>query len=234
MKVGSKQIMQSNHSRLGEHLFIHHGCCNVGILRNGDRALLIDCGNGDVSETLRELGVAHIDQMIFTHHHRDSTSGVAMLATSATKIGAPASEHPWFEAVETFWNDPKHRWHLYNFHPHNLMLARPVSVHEVYQDGDSFHWAGGLITVLDTPGHTDGSVSYLVEVDGRRFAFCGDAIYDVGQLWELCSLQKGETTTDYHGFLGDHKRLLASLEKILADQSVLPKSIPSNTRKTLL
>jgi glyoxylase-like metal-dependent hydrolase (beta-lactamase superfamily II) len=208
--------MQSNHARLGEHLFIHHGSCNVGILRNGDRALLIDCGDGHVSETLRRLGVAYIDQIVFTHHHRDSASGIGALATNATKVGAPAGERTWFEAVETFWNDPQYRWHLYNLHPHNLMLAESVAVHETYQDGESFRWGGAQITVLETPGHTDGSVSYLVAVDGQRFAFCGDTIYDVGQIWELYSLQKGETTTDYHGFLGDRKRLLASLEKILA------------------
>ena len=45
--------------------------------------------------------------------------------------------------------------------------------------------------MLDTPGHTDGSLSYLVEVDGKRVVFCGDAIYDEGQVWDLYSLQKG-------------------------------------------
>jgi glyoxylase-like metal-dependent hydrolase (beta-lactamase superfamily II) len=96
------------------------------------------------------------------------------------------------------------------------MLAESISVHETYWHGDNFRWACAVITVLDTPGHTDGSVSYLVEVDGQRFAFCGDTVSNVGQVWDLYSLQKGETTTDYHGFLGDRKRLLASLETILA------------------
>jgi len=65
-------------------------------------------------------------------------------------------------------------------------------------------------------GHTDGSLSYLVEVDGRRVAFCGDAICDEGQIWELYSLQKGTTTTDYHGFLGARPQLVESLGRIKA------------------
>src|SRR4030095_15209416 len=39
-------------------------------------------------------------------------------------------------------------------------------------------------------GHTDGSVTYLVEVAGRRVAFTGDLIAAPGQIWEIYSLQK--------------------------------------------
>jgi len=106
--------MQTQFSQLSSSLFVHHGNCNVGILHAGARALLIDCGNGDVQVTLQTLGITQIDTILFTHHHRDSTSGVTMLAQSETRIGAPAAERPWFEAVETFWDDPQMRWHLYN------------------------------------------------------------------------------------------------------------------------
>src|SRR4051812_48127432 len=204
--------MQSDFSQLSPALFVHHGCCNVGILRDGYRALLIDCGNGDVQATLDALGIAQIDTILFTHHHRDSASGVTTLAEPTTHIGVPATERAWFEAVETFWNDPKLRWHLYNVHPHNLMLADSVKIDAGYGEGDHFRWGDAVITVFDTPGHTDGSVAYLIEVDNQRFVFCGDTIYAPGQLWSLYSLQKqDQTPNDYHGFLGDRNRLLQSL-----------------------
>lgn len=210
--------MPTYYTQLTPSLLVHHGCCNVGIVRDGERTLLIDCGNGDVQQTLAALGIPQIDAILFTHHHRDSTSGVTTLATPATRIGVPVQERPWFEQVERFWHDPQMRWHLYNVHPHNLMLAESVQVHEAYAEGDTIHWGDATIHVFDTPGHTDGSVSYLVTLAEGRFLFCGDTIYDAGQLWEAYSLQKGETTTDYHGFLGDRKRLLQSLEKLVTLQ----------------
>ncbi|MCX6049498.1 MAG: MBL fold metallo-hydrolase [Chloroflexi bacterium] len=182
-----------------------------------ERALLIDCGNGIVQATLTTLGITQIDMILFTHHHRDSASGVTMLATAETQLHVPAMERPWFDAVETFWNDPKTRWHLYNVHPHNVMLATSISVHAGVGEGDHWQWGAAEIWVFDTPGHTDGSVAYLIAVDGQRFVFCGDTIYAPGQLWELYSLQKqDQTSTDYHGFLGDRHRLLQSLDKLVA------------------
>ena len=40
--------MPNQYSQLGNQIFIHHGSINVGILRDGNRALLIDCGDGSV------------------------------------------------------------------------------------------------------------------------------------------------------------------------------------------
>lgn len=204
-------------TQLSEQIFVHHGCCNVGIVRAGNRALLIDAGNGDVQASLTALGITTIDQILFTHHHRDSASGVTRLATAQTQIGVPAAERAWFEQVERFWHDPQMRWHLYNIHPHNLMLAESVPVHAAYVEGDQIQWGGVTITVFSTPGHTDGSVSYLVDTGEERIVFCGDLIYAAGQLWELYSLQKGNArVTDYHGFLGDRQRVLQSLDRLVA------------------
>ncbi len=209
--------MSSNQfSRISEHLFVHHGAINVGILRDGHRALLIDFGAGSVQSALNELGITEVESVLFTHHHRDQASGVARLAKDSINIGVPAQERAWFAEVDTFWNDPQTRWHLYNIHPHSLMLAESIPVTHIYKEGDVIEWGDARISVLDTPGHTDGSVSYVVEVDGAQFAFCGDVIYDKGQIWELYSLQKGETTTDYHGFLGSRKQLRESLLKLRA------------------
>ena len=199
--------MSTQFSQLSDHIFIHHGSINVGILRDGNRALLIDCGNGSVRSTLNALGITTINAVLFTHHHRDQVSGIGIVASDDTRIGVPSQERAWFESVETFWNDPQMRWHLYSYHPHNLMLAESVPVTDTYADSDSIQWGNAKIRVIDTPGHTDGSVSYTVEVDGLCFAFCGDLIYDTGQIWELYSLQKGGETTDYHGFLGDRGRV---------------------------
>ena len=186
----------------------------MGILRDGDRALLIDFGGGSVQSTLDALQIVEVDSVLFTHHHRDQASGVGQFA-DGVKLGVPAQEREWFEEAEKFWNDPKTRWHLYNVHPHSLMLSESVRVTDAYKEGDVIEWGDARISVIDTPGHTDGSVSYVVEVDGRLFAFCGDVIYDKGQIWELYSLQKGnDVVSDYHGFLGSREQLKESLLKL--------------------
>jgi glyoxylase-like metal-dependent hydrolase (beta-lactamase superfamily II) len=206
-------------TQLSEHLAVYHGPINVGLIRDGATALLIDCGDGSVARRFSDLGIATVQRVIFTHHHRDQACGVYSLLDRGAKIGVPAAEREHFDAVEFFWNDPKTRWHVYKLHPHHLMLAEPVAVDAAYSPGDTLRFGPAAIGVISTPGHTDGSVSYLVEVDGRRVIFCGDAIYDEGQVWEIHSLQKGfrrgnREVRDYHGFLGARDELVESLGRI--------------------
>ncbi len=204
--------MKSGYSQLSHHLYVHHGHVNTGILRDGNRALLIDPSGISLQTTLTELGITNIEQILFTHHHRDNTSGFPI--SDNVRIGVPEAEKQWFTEVETFWNDPKYRWHLYNCHPHNLMRANAMPVTDTYTEGSQIEWGPAIIRVLETPGHTDGSITYLVDVDNIRFAFSGDLIYDEGKIWELYSLQKGQQTTDYHGFLGARDEMKDSLEKV--------------------
>ncbi len=204
--------MKTTYSQLSQHLFIHHGHVNTGILRNGNRAVLIDPSGTTLQTTLDELGITQIEHILYTHHHRDSTAGCPI--PENTQIGVPTAEVQWFSEVETFWNDPKYIWHLYNCRPHNLMLANSIQITDTYVEGDQIDWGPAAIQVLETPGHTDGSVTYLIDVDDKRFAFTGDLIYDAGKIWELYSLQKGQQTTDYHGFLGARDELKESLEKV--------------------
>ena len=204
--------MQTRFSQLSHHLYVHHGHVNTGILRDGNRALLIDPSGTTLHTTLAELGITQVEQILYTHHHRDSTTGFPIPNNS--RVGVPAKEAAWFSEVETFWNDPKYRWHLYNYHPHNLMRTDPIGVDDTYTEGAQIQWGPASLQVLETPGHTDESVTYLIDVDGERFAFSGDLIYDEGKLWELYSLQKGQQTSDYHGFLGARNELTESLEKV--------------------
>ncbi len=204
--------MKSKYTQLSKNLIVHHAHVNTGILRDGHRALLIDPSGTSLQTTLNEIGITQIDHILYTHHHRDSTSGFTFPENA--RIGVPKTEEQWFSDVDTFWNDSKYRWHLYNCHPHNLMLAESIPITDRYAEGAQINWGSASISVLETPGHTDGSVTYLVDVDDKRFAFTGDLIYDAGKIWELYSLQKGKQTTDYHGFLGARDELRESLEKV--------------------
>ncbi len=220
-------------TKLSDHLLVFHGPINVGIIRDGSRALLIDCGDASVTRSLDDLGIASVEQVLFTHHHRDQACGACILAEAGARIGVPAGEKAYFDKVAAYWNDPKSRWHLYNQHPHHLMLAEAVRVDATLGDGQELDWGPASIRVLATPGHTDGAVSYVVDIDGRRTAFCGDCIYDEGQLWDIYSLQKGfqrgtRRISDYHGFLGARPQLVESLRRIKADRPAA--LVPSHGR----
>ena len=214
--------MDSHFTQLSPSIYIHHSHVNTGIIRDGNKALLIDASGTSIQSTLTELGITEVERILYTHHHRDNVAGYIFPENAI--VGVPQTEVQWFTEVDTFWNDAKYRWHLYNCHPHNLMLDESIRVSETYTDGMHFEWLAASIKVLETPGHTDGSLTYVVDVDGQRFAFTGDLIYDEGQIWELYSLQKGQQTTDYHGFLGARDELKQSLEKVgeLSPNAIVP------------
>src|SRR4051794_20629013 len=50
-------------------------CCNVYLLRDGARGLLIDLGSGRARSGLPE-GVESVEAVCFTHAHRDQCQGV--------------------------------------------------------------------------------------------------------------------------------------------------------------
>ena len=201
-------------TRLAPGLWVYHGPINVGILQHGHKALLIDCGAGSVREVLAPLGVSTVERILFTHHHRDQACAAGLFESQGTRLSVPRAERDYFANVTSYWNNPKSRWHLYSLHPHHLMLAESVPVDTVLEEGEGFNWGPAEISALATPGHTDGSLSYQIDIAGQRFIFSGDLIHSNGQVWDIHSLQKGTQTTDYHGFLGAREELIGSLMKI--------------------
>ncbi len=206
-------------TRLSDHLMIYHGPINVGIVRDGDRALLIDCGDESVGDALRQLGIAHVEQVLLTHYHRDQWCGAASLPHTVV-LGVPAEERELCENPATYWNDDGQLYRVFeSYRPDHLTPAESRPVARTLVDGESFTFGPATIRVVATPGHTDGSLSYLVEVDGRRTVFSGDCLAGPGQVWDLFSLQRGfakggQAIGGYHGFMGDRWRLAESLEKI--------------------
>src|SRR4051812_24584977 len=70
-------------------LFVWSDICNVHILRDGDHALLIELGEGSVVDHLKEIGVKHIDWVLFTNHHRELCQSAPRLKGTNAKLAAP-------------------------------------------------------------------------------------------------------------------------------------------------
>lgn len=201
-------------STLAPNLHVLHGAVNAGVLVSGERALLFDCCDSVTPESLAALGVHRVDWILCTQHRRPNVAGAYSFVAGGARVAAPASERHLFEEVDAYWADWHNRWHLYHQRP-SQVLASPLPVCRALADGDAIEWQGYTVRVLDTPGATDGSVSYVVTVAGTTVCFCGDVLYGPGQVWDLHSLQKGfDVISDYHGFLGNRPRLLASLRRL--------------------
>ena len=202
--------------QLATNIYVFQDIINVGIIVNDGAALLIDYGSGLVLDALLGLGISRIGKVLFTHHHRDQAQGIvrdnscAFLADAA--VICPRAERAWFDRTEEYWSDPASRWHLYDIHPHSLMLPVSIAIDGTVAHGDVIEWGEADLEVIDTPGHTDGSISVAAKSRDKCFVFSGDVVYDQGRIWELYSLQKGnETVSDYHGFLGSREQLKTSM-----------------------
>ena len=69
-------------------------------------------------------------------------------------------------------------------------------------DGEELRLGNKLIHVIDTPGHTPGSASFLLQADGKNLLFSGDTVlYDARLGWQ---------GNPY----ADNRAYLASLEKL--------------------
>ena len=212
---------------LAPNLTLLRGAVNCGLLRSGDRALLIDCDDTVTPERLRGLGIKAVDLVLCTQYRRANTAGAyAWLRRGARLIGSRAERHL-FEDVAGYWADFNNRWHIYHHQPGPQVPHEPMPLARAVADGDVIEWQGHTIAVHDTAGATDGAVSYSLTVDGITWCFCGDLLYGPGQLWDVYSLQKGWMgIRDYHGFMGNRRKLIPSLQR-LAERG-LDRLVPSH------
>lgn len=203
-----------------QHVRIYHDVINVGMLRSHGKTLLIDSGEGSILQAAKKAGISPIDWVLCTHHHRDQCSGAALMKKIGAKIAVPAAEAQFFRNATEFWlhADNILDYRFLDFRPDLFVLRKSVVPDRELRPGDVFQWEGLDVQVVATPGHTDGSVTYIVNIDGQKIAFTGDLIYGPGQLWEFYSLQKRfpGMQGDYWAFGGAVPELLKSLGTVLS------------------
>ncbi len=196
-------------------VYVYAGAVNTGVLTAGGRAILIDCDDTLTPARLAELGVRQVERIYCTQHRRPNTAG---LAAFSAPVYAPRGEAGLLAHGAATWQSWRNRWHLYHSRPGPQAPLRDSPLAGTVQEGEQLDWGGFRLRVLDTPGMTDGAVSYVVTAPGaetRTVAFCGDVLYGPGQVWDVHALQKNSGTfSDYHGFLGAAPTLIASLRKL--------------------
>jgi glyoxylase-like metal-dependent hydrolase (beta-lactamase superfamily II) len=173
--------------QISEHLYLFEDTCNVYVLKEGTRALLIDFGSGRVLDHLGNLGVTRVEWILHTHHHRDQCQGDGLANERSIPIAVPAHELPYFEEVEVFWGS-RQIYNIYDVRQSFFTLAQSVRTSRVL-DYETFQWGGYQFFVQPTPGHTLGHIALIAEIDGNRVGFSGDLVAAPGKVRTLYDLQ---------------------------------------------
>ena len=137
---------------------INNGFVNLYLVQNGDEYLMIDAGN-DVQQTEAALGQLKIPAdaikaILLTHSDSDHTAALSLFPEA--QIYLPALETQMIDG--TTRRGPM---------GHNHLEQDYITL----KDGEKISLLGLDVQCISTPGHTPGSMSFLL--DGR-YLFVGD------------------------------------------------------------
>src|SRR5687767_2099584 len=149
--AGSGQLAAAGFSqpdaRAHPHLFVWTDTCNVYVLRDGDAALLINLGDGSVLDHLADIGVKHVEWVLFTDHHREQCQGASKLGlwrVRGTKVAAPEAERALFERPLDFRKMNVSLRDVFTIHGSSFVRPpiQPIPLDRTFATNDTFVWRG--------------------------------------------------------------------------------------------
>ena len=147
------------------------GWSTISLLTVGERRMLIDTGpasrRANLVKALASLSLEpeDIDTVILTHLHWDHCQNTDLFKNARIVVHPKELDY----ARNPNRGDRSAAWYIADML--GKMKAEPAS------DGDSI--ADG-VSVIDTPGHTKGHISVLLESGGEKVLVAGDALPDSG------------------------------------------------------
>lgn len=172
---------------ISENVFIYEDACQVYIVRNKNQGILIDYGTGAVQQELPKLGIQEIKAVLLTHHHRDQLQGLAGAKTSFP-VFVPHAERELIGEADIMWQR-REILNNYNCRQDRFSTLTNVPVTGTLEDYGTYAFAGIEVKVWPTPGHTTGSVTLEIGIDGKKMAFTGDLIFGRGKVYSLAATQ---------------------------------------------
>jgi glyoxylase-like metal-dependent hydrolase (beta-lactamase superfamily II) len=166
----------------------HQLDCHVYLVDGGSELAVIDAGGGGAPERLvaeieRDgLDPGRVRHLILTHGHYDHAGGAAALREllpQATVYASAAIAGAISQGDDAAISlDVAVERGLY---PPGATL-RPCPVEVALREGDTIAVGDVFLGVLDTPGHSAGHVSLLLEEGGERSLFSGDVVFAGGSI----------------------------------------------------
>ena len=144
-----------------------NNCSDIYLVVGAKEALLIDLSNpvtwaDNAAESLRSLVAERVNgkplTITFTHNHGDHTG-----------------------MLPAFLEDPDVRFALPEVDFERLAERFPKDLYRFFEEGEVFDLGGVLVEPLDVPGHTAGSVVFLLK--DQNLLFSGDAIGSGHGVW---------------------------------------------------
>src|SRR5690625_3186559 len=198
----SLRVMSSFVQEIRPGVFRLRDTCNVYVVRAPEKApdgsttgIAIDFGSGAVLDHLEEMGIDRITDVLMTHHHRDQGQGLPRAVEAGIAIHVPPVEQDLFAQVDQMWTT-RNLVNDYNLRQDRFSILDPVPIAGTVPEYRSANYGGVDVQVEPTPGHTTGSVTYIVERAGERIAFSGDLIYAPGKVWSLAATQWSYTENE--------------------------------------
>ncbi|BDI21729.1 MBL fold metallo-hydrolase [Herbiconiux sp. L3-i23] len=190
---GSSSTASGSVEEVARGVYLVRDTCNVYVIAAegefGERTgIAIDFGSGLVLDRLAEMGISALTHVLMTHHHRDQGQGLPLAVEAGIDIIVPPVEIDLFRSVDEMWRT-RQLDNDYNLRQDRFSLLDPVPVAGTAAEYRTVEYGGVPIRALPTPGHTIGSVSYVLERGGRSLAFTGDLIYAPGKVWSLAASQ---------------------------------------------
>lgn len=188
--------MQINPENIGGNDDVHVKKCVVGIMQENcyvvysagrNDCVVIDPGD-EADKIAKAVGEKEIAAILLTHGHFDHMGAVDALSQGKIKVYLHPDDHCCLE--DEYMNACR----MTGQH------IRCRSVTENVSDGSELDIAGMKIHVIHTPGHTMGSVCYLI----GSLLFAGDTVFPDG----------GYGRTDLPG--GSEEKMNESLYKLSA------------------
>jgi hydroxyacylglutathione hydrolase len=151
--------------------------CNVYMVRGDRRSILVDAGCGRVPLTAPD----GVDAVLLTHLHLDHSGGAAALASQGLRVLA----HPWSAAGLRQGDEDRAGLTAarnHGFYPADSRL-RALPAAEDMVDGTEIDLGGVTVVAVETPGHADGHLAFLVSSDdGPTTLLAGDLCFPGGSV----------------------------------------------------
>jgi glyoxylase-like metal-dependent hydrolase (beta-lactamase superfamily II) len=160
----------------------------VYLVDTGDGLACVDAGAGrsleQIMAEVRADGLApeRIRWVLLTHGHADHAGGAAAWrrAVPGIRVGASGQVAGWLaEGDEEALSVDRAR--TAGIYPPDYRLE-PCEVDFVLEADTELELGGIRFQVVATPGHAEGHVAFVAEIDGALSAFTGDALFPEGRI----------------------------------------------------
>ena len=188
--AGKEIKMKQSHDKcraiqITPNLWCFKDTCNVFVFNFAGHGVAIDFGSGRWLNQLPAIGISNLDHVFLTHHHADQCSGLLRRKSWPFIIHAPAGEDQYLSpaGLKQYY----HTMAKMNYTPYCLYATIPRGIKAILYDisGNSEKVLyGHCFRFVLTPGHGPNAISIIVKHNDKHLAFCGDAVFAEGKIWE--------------------------------------------------